>query len=290
MPLEPSVFANWSSLFELQHDKTNKITCAPWEDSDQPPRFICVFAMRTCHFVGFVMLRLILLQCLLFLKYRITLTECWGGVEDIRKCKNNSSKRATIAHQSTSMHMKSSTRSGNNFSLLADRLLYCDCFRFSVLTSFFTPISHLKTISPQDECLIAAKRPCHFDNFLLVSEESVTLVLYNFFMLIHEYSNGAWAKNVQIFYFRLLLFLSFVYISLEISLTSNFKWIFFFNISYMYTYIQSWVGVDNLQSISVKHSHFDHLLQVSKASFWTMGLYTFFHVMYTEQGQTTTGY
>ena len=74
-----------------QHDKTNKMTCAPSEDSDQPghspslirvfawrsmgsqecfcgqrrlwsdwqmPRLIGVFARRTGHFVGFVMLRL----------------------------------------------------------------------------------------------------------------------------------------------------------------------------------------------------------------------------------------
>ena len=73
--------------FEPRHDKTSKMTCAPSEDSDQPAhppslirifavRFlytdsedadqtgrislIWVFAGRTSHFVGFVMLRLIL--------------------------------------------------------------------------------------------------------------------------------------------------------------------------------------------------------------------------------------
>ena len=80
--------------YELQHDRTNKMACAPSEDSDQPghppsrirvfpvrmkkawalsyplsasedsdqtgrmPRLIRVFAGRTCHFVGFVMRRL----------------------------------------------------------------------------------------------------------------------------------------------------------------------------------------------------------------------------------------
>ena len=77
--------------FELLHVKTNKVACAPSEDSDQPghppslirvftcaqrvaqdpnflqadsedtdqtgqmPKLIWVFARRTCHFVGFVM-------------------------------------------------------------------------------------------------------------------------------------------------------------------------------------------------------------------------------------------
>ena len=74
-------------IIELQHNKTNKMTCAPSEDSDQPdlislhcpheetlgpslpigrtaktsedqsgriPRLILVFAGRTCHFVSFV--------------------------------------------------------------------------------------------------------------------------------------------------------------------------------------------------------------------------------------------
>ena len=38
------------SVTERQHDKTNKITCAPSEDSDQPghpPSLIRVFAVRT---------------------------------------------------------------------------------------------------------------------------------------------------------------------------------------------------------------------------------------------------
>ena len=73
-------------IFEPQHYKTNKITCAPSKDSDQPAHarnLIRVFAcvqwvakdpsflhadsedsdqtgrMRTGHFVGFVMLQLI---------------------------------------------------------------------------------------------------------------------------------------------------------------------------------------------------------------------------------------
>ena len=75
-----------SLLNELMHDKTNKITYAPSEDSSQPekrllcphekslgpklsiehtvktdqtgliPRLIRVFTGGTCHFVGFVML------------------------------------------------------------------------------------------------------------------------------------------------------------------------------------------------------------------------------------------
>ena len=65
--------------FEPPHDQTNKMTFAPSEDSDQPghppslirvfavrligslgrmPRVICVFAGRTDHYVGFVILRL----------------------------------------------------------------------------------------------------------------------------------------------------------------------------------------------------------------------------------------
>ena len=83
--------------FELVHDKTNKMTCAPSEESDQPgyppslireafavsskdskgpmvsscghrrpsdqtwrmPRLIWVFVVRTIHFVGFTVLRLV---------------------------------------------------------------------------------------------------------------------------------------------------------------------------------------------------------------------------------------
>ena len=42
-------------------DKTNKMICVPSEDSDQTgpmPRLIWVFPGHTCHFVGFVMMRL----------------------------------------------------------------------------------------------------------------------------------------------------------------------------------------------------------------------------------------
>ena len=71
-------------IFEPQHDKTNKMTCAPSKDSDQivgsiiakdprylhadcegsdqtgrMPRLIWVFAGCTCHFTGIVMLWLI---------------------------------------------------------------------------------------------------------------------------------------------------------------------------------------------------------------------------------------
>ena len=85
------------STFEPPHDKTNKMACAPSEDSDQPghppslirvfacaqlvakepsflhvdsedsdqtkrmPRLNWVFAGRTCHYVGFVVRRLICL-------------------------------------------------------------------------------------------------------------------------------------------------------------------------------------------------------------------------------------
>ena len=64
-----------------QHNKTNKMTCAPSEDSDQPGRMSClirIFAVRiriigsfatyadlslhwagrTCHFVGYIVRRL----------------------------------------------------------------------------------------------------------------------------------------------------------------------------------------------------------------------------------------
>ena len=76
-------------LLEPPHDKTNKMTarpvwsesslCAQWvakklrflhadsEDSDQTmrmPRLIWVFAGRTCHFVGFVMRRLVCFRLL----------------------------------------------------------------------------------------------------------------------------------------------------------------------------------------------------------------------------------
>ena len=86
--------ASSTSLYELQHDKTNhpvktqislgirpvwteSSLCAQWvakdprllhadsEDSDQTgrmPRLICVFVGRTCHFVGFVMQWLILCE------------------------------------------------------------------------------------------------------------------------------------------------------------------------------------------------------------------------------------
>ena len=67
-------------VYELQQDKTNKITCSPrsaWASGQSDvhmkkpwilsyqlsvqwmPRLIWVFAECTCHFVGFVMLRLI---------------------------------------------------------------------------------------------------------------------------------------------------------------------------------------------------------------------------------------
>ena len=84
--------------YERLHDKTNKMTCVPSEDLDQPghplslirvfavrmkklpiectvktdqtgqmPRLICVFAGRTCPLIGFVMLWLIL-----------NIVRCWG--------------------------------------------------------------------------------------------------------------------------------------------------------------------------------------------------------------------
>ena len=61
-------FANITSLWQKKreppHDKTNKMTCASSKESDQSvgmPRLIRVFAGRTGHFVGFVVLRLMLL-------------------------------------------------------------------------------------------------------------------------------------------------------------------------------------------------------------------------------------
>ena len=42
-------FASYNHLFEPPHDKTNKMTCAPNEDSDQPghpPSLIRDFALR----------------------------------------------------------------------------------------------------------------------------------------------------------------------------------------------------------------------------------------------------
>ena len=69
-------------LFEPPHDKTNKMACAPSEDSDQPgqpPSLIRVFAVRMkkaqadqslrwadSHFVGFVMRWLIYSVCEVF--------------------------------------------------------------------------------------------------------------------------------------------------------------------------------------------------------------------------------
>ena len=52
---------NHVTRYEPQHDKTNKMICAPSEDSDQPGhtlRLIRVFAGHTGHFVGFDVLRL----------------------------------------------------------------------------------------------------------------------------------------------------------------------------------------------------------------------------------------
>ena len=50
---------------EPPYDKTNKMTCAPSEDSDQAghptgrmPRLVWVSARSTGHFIGFVVLRL----------------------------------------------------------------------------------------------------------------------------------------------------------------------------------------------------------------------------------------
>ena len=46
---------------EPEHNKINKMTCAPSEDSHQPghpPSLIRVFAGHTGHFVGFVVQRL----------------------------------------------------------------------------------------------------------------------------------------------------------------------------------------------------------------------------------------
>ena len=50
-----------NAIYEPHHDKTNKMTCAPSEDSDlsgQIPTLIQVFSGRTGHFVGFVMMQL----------------------------------------------------------------------------------------------------------------------------------------------------------------------------------------------------------------------------------------
>ena len=52
MVLQISTVSKKKSRNELPHDKTNKMACAPREDSDQ------VFAGRTGHLVGFVMRRL----------------------------------------------------------------------------------------------------------------------------------------------------------------------------------------------------------------------------------------
>ena len=100
--VDACVLVNWMSPLEPLHDKTNKITCAPSEDSDhlghphsvirsslfakwvakdpsflladsedsdqteRMPRLIWVFAGRTGHFVGFVMLWLIFKGCLVY--------------------------------------------------------------------------------------------------------------------------------------------------------------------------------------------------------------------------------
>ena len=47
--LENGLSPLYQKTFEPQHDKTNKMTCAPSEDSDQPghpPSLIRVFAVR----------------------------------------------------------------------------------------------------------------------------------------------------------------------------------------------------------------------------------------------------
>ena len=50
------------TYIESVHNKTNKMTCVPSEDSNQfvhLPRLIRVFAGHTCHFVGYFMWRFI---------------------------------------------------------------------------------------------------------------------------------------------------------------------------------------------------------------------------------------
>ena len=63
--LNQTLFWTFGRLwYEPPHDKTNKMACAPSEDSDQTgrmPSLIWVFAERTDHFVDFVMLQLFLI-------------------------------------------------------------------------------------------------------------------------------------------------------------------------------------------------------------------------------------
>ena len=62
--------------YEPPHDKTNKMTCAPNEDSDQPghqPRLIWIFAGRICHCIGFVRRRL-LYHCIFYVIFSVATT------------------------------------------------------------------------------------------------------------------------------------------------------------------------------------------------------------------------
>ena len=48
--LTKAILINTYSIIELQHDKTNKVACAPSEDSDQPghtPSLIRAFVLRS---------------------------------------------------------------------------------------------------------------------------------------------------------------------------------------------------------------------------------------------------
>ena len=47
--VDPSIFANWTSPFEPPHGKTNKLTCAPSKESDQPGHPLSDQGLRYPH-------------------------------------------------------------------------------------------------------------------------------------------------------------------------------------------------------------------------------------------------
>ena len=108
---------------EPPHDKTNKMTCALSEDSDQTgrmPRLIRVFAGCTCHFVGFVMRRLKYPIHYRLVKMVMRLTsgapsQCWiGGCMEIswsqlQHCFLGTTSAKSIFSQSSWIWLLSST-------------------------------------------------------------------------------------------------------------------------------------------------------------------------------------
>ena len=91
--------------FEPPRDKTNKMACAPSEDSDQPghpPSLTRVFAGRTCHFVT---VRLVLLNIqLTFQSARVFVnvwdTQTWGVMAYWKQMNMHPTLRSEIFYRS----------------------------------------------------------------------------------------------------------------------------------------------------------------------------------------------